>query len=93
MRFVFLVFLITPMTWAGNWNKETFSSPENFSGLGTLHKSLQFGYKDHGVAEVKKSDGFPVFSGETSVRFEVRDGISLAIDGKPKINIGTSNVD
>jgi hypothetical protein len=74
MRFVFLVFLITPMAWAGNWNKETFSSPENFSGLGTLHKSLQFGYKDHGVAEVKKSDGFPVFSGETSVRFEVRDG-------------------
>lgn len=59
---------------AANFNSKSFSSPENFDGLGKTKKSLETGYKSYGVQTVQKKDGHPVKSGESSVRFEVRDG-------------------
>ena len=39
---------------AANFNTQSFSSSENFDGLGKTKKSLETGYKSYGVQTVQK---------------------------------------
>ena len=48
----------------------TFDSNTNLS----VRKSLPIGFQPHGVTTVNASDGAPVRTGDSSFRFEVRDG-------------------
>lgn len=53
------------------------------SHYGMLHlsKSLPAGFRNYGMTEVSAADGHPVRTGDTSTRFEVRDGDCSADDG------------
>lgn len=48
----------------------TTSSDSNLS----YRKSLPSGFKSYGVSSVSQSDGYPTRTGDSSIRFEVRDG-------------------
>lgn len=51
-----------------------FKLPKDISSGDNFKKSLPSGFKKHGVKIVDKKDGFPVRSGEKSLKFEVRSG-------------------
>ena len=55
-------------------NAFSFGLPKDVGSGNSYTKSLESGFKKHGVKIVKKEDGFPVRDGEKSVRFEVRLG-------------------
>jgi hypothetical protein len=55
-------------------NVFSFGLPKDVGSGNSYTKSLESGFKKHGVKIVKKEDGFPVRAGEKSIRFEVRFG-------------------
>ena len=71
--FVVLSFAVMSVQ-AANWTSRSYSNGEDLKGFGSFKKKPYNGAKKWGVNTVKKDDGHPVKSGQTSIRFEVRDG-------------------
>ena len=72
-----LAIIILSFLWFNNIFAETIVKlpKDTASGFKIITKSLTGKYfKDHGMQVVKEKDGYPVRSGEQSIRFEVRDG-------------------
>ena len=63
--------LLVAITLFGVGTSSAYS--ENISGF-KFRKSLPANFKAHGMQTVRKTDGHPVRSGKTSIRFEVRPG-------------------
>ena len=55
-------------------NVYSFGLPKDVGSGNSYKKSLEVGFKKHGVKIVDKKDGYPVRNGEQAVRFEVRLG-------------------
>ena len=69
ITFVFALF-VSASAWAGNWNVNS----ANTSGLGKLVQSPSHNMKSYNISLAKKTDGQPVRSGKSSIRFELRAG-------------------
>ena len=59
---------------------DSSTTEDVFRGV-SFKTALELGTKDYGCALVSKADGFPVFDGTQSARFEVRPGDCSASSG------------